>query len=129
MLNAAIRYVHSNRLKVYTKKWEILGADFCDWLCDGSDVNEAFKLDEIADLNLPSDLPTTSGEHTGNKRMFAAPKTDAEVQRIIADGIPLQFVSSIRDLGGCLNSDLTPSMHCSNIAAMLSIGAVFMLSF
>ena len=33
-------------------------------------------------------------------------------------GIPLQFVSSIRDLGVCLNSDLTPSMHCSNIAAM-----------
>ena len=30
-------------------------------------------------------------------------------------GIPLQFVS---DLGVCLNSDLTPSMHCSNIAAM-----------
>ena len=35
---------------------EILGADFFDWLCDGSDVNEAFKLDEVADLNLPSDL-------------------------------------------------------------------------
>ena len=35
-------------------------------------------------------------------------------------GIPLQFVSSIRDLGVCLNSDLSPSMHCSNIAAMLS---------
>ena len=50
---------------------EILGADFFDWLCDGSDVNEAFKLDEVADLNLPSDLPTTSGQHTGNKRMFA----------------------------------------------------------
>ena len=33
-------------------------------------------------------------------------------------GIPLQFVSSIRDLGVCLNSDLMPSMHCSNIAAM-----------
>ena len=33
-------------------------------------------------------------------------------------GIPLQFVSSIRDLGVCLNSDLTPSMHCSNIATM-----------
>ena len=33
-------------------------------------------------------------------------------------GIPLQFVSSIRDLGVCLNSDLTPSMHCSNIASM-----------
>ena len=33
-------------------------------------------------------------------------------------GIPLQFVSSIKDLGVCLNSDLTPSMHCSNIAAM-----------
>ena len=87
MLNAAIRYVHSNRLKVYKKKWEILDADFFDWLCDGSYVNEAFKLDEVADLNLPSDLPTTSGEHTGNKRMFAAPKTDAEVQKIIADGV------------------------------------------
>ena len=24
---------------------EILGADFLDWLCDGSDVNEALKLD------------------------------------------------------------------------------------
>ena len=45
---------------------EILGADFLDWLCDGSDVNEAFKMDEVADLNLPSDLPTTSGQHTGN---------------------------------------------------------------
>ena len=33
-------------------------------------------------------------------------------------GIPLQFVSSIRDLGVCLNSDLTPSMHCSNIATI-----------
>ena len=54
---------------------EILGADFLEWLCDGSDVNEALKLDEFADLNLPSDLPTTSGQHTGspgNKRMFAA---------------------------------------------------------
>ena len=66
---------------------EILGADFLDWSCDGSDVNEAFKLDEVADLNLPSDLPTTSGQHTGNKRMFAAPMTDAEVQNIIADGV------------------------------------------
>ena len=37
---------------------EILGANFFDWLCDGSDVNEAFKLDEVADLNLPPDLPT-----------------------------------------------------------------------
>ena len=33
-------------------------------------------------------------------------------------GIPLQLVSSVRDLGVCLNSDFTPSMHCSNIAAM-----------
>ena len=33
-------------------------------------------------------------------------------------GIPLQFVSSITDLGVCLNSDLMPTMHCSNIAAM-----------
>ena len=33
-------------------------------------------------------------------------------------GIPLQYASSIRDLGVCLNSDLTPSMHCTNIAAM-----------
>ena len=63
---------------------EILGANFFDWLCDGSDVNEAFKLDEVADLNLPSDLPTTSGQRTGNKR---APKTDAEVQNINADGV------------------------------------------
>ena len=30
---------------------EILGADFVDWICDGTDVNEAFKLDEVADLN------------------------------------------------------------------------------
>ena len=69
---------------------QILGADFFDWLCDGSDVNEAFKLDEVADLNLPSDLPTTSGQRTGNKRMFAAPKTDAEVQKIIADGVSVK---------------------------------------
>ena len=27
-------------------------------------MNEAFKLDEVADLNLPSDLPTTSGQRT-----------------------------------------------------------------
>ena len=30
---------------------EIIGADFVDWICDGTDVNEAFKLDEVADLN------------------------------------------------------------------------------
>ena len=24
-------------------------------------------MNEVADLNLPSDLPTTSGQHTGNK--------------------------------------------------------------
>ena len=29
---------------------EIFGADFFDWLCDSSDVNKAFKLDEVADL-------------------------------------------------------------------------------
>ena len=66
---------------------EILGADFFDWLCDGSDVNEAFKLDDVADLNFAVRLPTTSGQHTGNKRIFAAPKTDAEVQKIIADDV------------------------------------------
>ena len=63
---------------------EILGADFLDWLWD------ALKLDEVADINLPSDLPTTSGQHTRNKRMFAAPKTDAEVQKIIADGVSVK---------------------------------------
>ena len=30
---------------------EIFGADFVDWICDGADVNEAFYLDEVADLN------------------------------------------------------------------------------
>ena len=33
-------------------------------------------------------------------------------------GIPLQSVSSIRDLGVCLTSDLKPSTHCSSDAAM-----------
>ena len=31
---------------------EILGANFADWICDGADVNKAFKLDEVADLIL-----------------------------------------------------------------------------
>ena len=43
---------------------------------DGADVNEAFKLDEVADLDYVSDFPITSGKHTGNKPMFGAPKTD-----------------------------------------------------
>ena len=30
---------------------EIIGAYFVDWICYGTDVNEAFKLDEVADLN------------------------------------------------------------------------------
>ena len=33
-------------------------------------------------------------------------------------GIPLQSVSSIRDLSVCLNSDLKTSTHCSSVAAM-----------
>ena len=88
-LNAALRYVHTAVATVgrYTKRNGNPWCRFFDWLCDGSDVNEAFKLDEVADLNLPSDLPTTSGQHTGNKRMFAAPMTDAEVQNIIADRV------------------------------------------
>ena len=53
-------------------------------------MNDAFKLDEVADLNLPSDLPTTIGQHTRNKQMFAAPKTDAEVQKIIADDVSVK---------------------------------------
>ena len=43
--------VHSNHLIAIQKQMEILGADFVDWICDGTDVNEAFKLDEVADLN------------------------------------------------------------------------------
>ena len=37
------------------------------YIISGSDVNEAFKLDEVADLNLPSDLPTTSRQHMHRK--------------------------------------------------------------
>ena len=62
---------------------KILGADFFDWLCDGSDVNEAFKLDEVADLNLPSDLPTTSGQHTGNKLACATLRESVHLKPII----------------------------------------------
>ena len=49
--NSAIRYIHSNHLIAIQKLMEIFGAEFVDWICDGADVNEAFKLDEVANLN------------------------------------------------------------------------------
>ena len=105
---------------------EILGANFFDWLCDGSDVNEAFKLDEVADLNLPSDLPTTSGQHTGNKlaRMcnaagISAFKTNHSLRvRLYQSGVDEQLVmerTGHRSIDGIRSYKRTADFQRENI--------------
>ena len=58
---------------------------FFDWLCDGSDVNEAFKMEEVADLNLPSDLPIpqVDSTDTGNKLACATLRESVGLKPII----------------------------------------------
>ena len=48
--------------------------------------------------------------------LFGYQNTESSLYSL--SGISLQFVSSIRDLGVCLTSDLKPSAHCYGISAM-----------
>ena len=69
---------------------------FCSW-SQTWQLSVAYNKCSVISFGSQSDLPFTPYSLTG---------------------IPLQSVSSIRDLGVCLTSDLKPSTHCSSVAAM-----------